>query len=53
MHRAFILNDKTAGEIMTPIEHTKALSAGLTIGQAAAVTAYARLLERRHQFVPS
>ncbi len=36
IHRAFILNDKTAAEIMTPISRVKALSDGLTIKQAAA-----------------
>lgn len=36
IHRVFVLNDKTAGQIMTPIEHTKAISLGSTIAQAAA-----------------
>ncbi len=36
IHRAFILNDKTAGEIMTPLDRVKALGAGLTINQAVA-----------------
>jgi putative hemolysin len=34
IHRAFILNDKTAGEIMTPLVHVKALGADFTIKQA-------------------
>ncbi|NND95917.1 MAG: HlyC/CorC family transporter [Pirellulaceae bacterium] len=36
IHRAFILNDKSAGEIMTPLHHVKALGAGFTINQAIA-----------------
>ncbi len=36
IHRAFILNDKTAGEIMTPLNRVKALGASFTIQQAAA-----------------
>ena len=36
IHRAFILNDKTAGEIMTPLRLVKALGADYTIKQAAA-----------------
>ena len=36
IHRAFILNDKTAAEIMTPVSGVKALSDALTIQQAAA-----------------
>ncbi|MGB0596114.1 MAG: hemolysin family protein [Rubripirellula sp.] len=36
IHRAFILNDKTAGEIMTPLRLVKALGANFTIKQAAA-----------------
>jgi CBS domain containing-hemolysin-like protein len=35
IHRAFVLNDKTAGEIMTPLDRVKALGAGFTIKQAA------------------
>lgn len=35
IHRAFILNDKTAGEIMTPLSLVKALGAAYTIKQAA------------------
>ncbi len=34
IHRVFILNDKTAGEIMTPLGRVKALGAGFTIKQA-------------------
>lgn len=36
IHRVFILNDKTAGEIMTPLSLVKALGADYTIKQAAA-----------------
>ncbi|MDG2221999.1 MAG: CNNM domain-containing protein [Rubripirellula sp.] len=36
IHRAFILNDKTAGEIMTPLRLVKALGANFTIKQAVA-----------------
>lgn len=36
VHRAFVLNDKSAGEIMTPLKHVKAVGAGYTIKQAAA-----------------
>lgn len=36
IHRAFVLNDKTAGEIMTPLNRVKALGAVFTIKQAAA-----------------
>ncbi len=36
IHRAFILNDKTAGEIMTPLDWVKALGADFTIKQAVA-----------------
>jgi CBS domain containing-hemolysin-like protein len=36
VHRAFVLNDKTAGEIMTPLDHVKAVGAGFSIKQAAA-----------------
>ena len=36
IHRVFILNDKTAGEIMTPLDRVKALGASYTIKQAAA-----------------
>jgi CBS domain containing-hemolysin-like protein len=36
IHRAFVLNDKTAGEIMTPLNRVKALGAGFTIQQAVA-----------------
>ena len=36
IHRAFILNDKTAGEIMTPLRLVKALGADYTVKQAAA-----------------
>lgn len=36
IHRAFILNDKTAGEIMTPLDRVKALGAAFTMKQAAA-----------------
>lgn len=35
IHRAFILNDKTAGEIMTPMSRIKALGADFTLAQAA------------------
>jgi CBS domain containing-hemolysin-like protein len=35
IHRAFVLNDKTAGEIMTPLDRVKALGATYTIKQAA------------------
>jgi CBS domain containing-hemolysin-like protein len=35
IHRAFILNDKTAGQIMTPMSRTKALGADFTLAQAA------------------
>lgn len=35
IHRAFILNDKTAGEIMTPLNRVKALGESFTIKQAA------------------
>lgn len=36
IHHAFVLNDKTAGEIMTPIEHVKAMNASMTLNQAIA-----------------
>ena len=36
IHRAFVLNDKTAGEIMTRLERVKALGANYSIRQAAA-----------------
>jgi len=36
IHRVFVLNDKTAGEIMTPADQVKALGAGFTVKQAAA-----------------
>lgn len=36
IHRAFVLNDTTAGEIMTPLNRVKALGAVFTIKQAAA-----------------
>ena len=36
IHRVFVLNDKTAGEIMTPLDRVKALGATFTIAQAAA-----------------
>jgi putative hemolysin len=36
IHRAFILNDKTAGEIMTPLSRTRALGTDFSIQQAAA-----------------
>jgi CBS domain containing-hemolysin-like protein len=36
IHRVFILNDKTAGEIMTPLNRVKALGASFSIKQAAA-----------------
>jgi putative hemolysin len=36
IHRAFVLNDKTAGDIMTPLNRVKALGAVFTIKQAAA-----------------
>ncbi len=36
IHRVFILNDKTAGEIMTPLDRVKALGEVFTIKQAAA-----------------
>lgn len=36
IHRAFVLNDKTAGEIMTPLDHVKALGGSFSIQQAAA-----------------
>lgn len=34
IHRVFVLNDKTAGEIMTPLKWVKALGADFTIKQA-------------------
>lgn len=36
IHRVFVLNDMTAGEIMTPMDHVKALGSGCTLAQAAA-----------------
>ena len=36
IHRAFILNDKSAAEIMTPVNRVQALSDAATINQAAA-----------------
>ena len=36
IHRAFVLNDKTAGEIMTPIEQVKPVGHAFTVQQAAA-----------------
>jgi putative hemolysin len=35
IHRAFMLNDKTAGEIMTPLEYVKALGMSFSVKQAA------------------
>jgi putative hemolysin len=35
IHRVFIMNDKTAGEIMTPLEHVKGIDASYSISQAA------------------
>ncbi|WP_182868187.1 CNNM domain-containing protein [Rhodopirellula sp. JC639] len=35
IHRAFLLNDKTAGQIMTPLEDVKALGEQYSISQAA------------------
>ena len=42
IHRVFVLNDKTAGEIMTPIDHVKAIGASYTIKQAAAAVGNCR-----------
>lgn len=36
IHRVFILNDKTAGEVMTPLDHVKGLGRDFTLAQAAA-----------------
>lgn len=36
IHRVFILNDKTAGQIMTPLDDVKALGAEFTVQQAIA-----------------
>ena len=36
IHRAFVLDDKTAGEIMTPLVRVKAIGAAFTLRQAAA-----------------
>tara|TARA_R110002049_G_scaffold4601_1_gene31648 strand:- start:29951 stop:30916 length:966 start_codon:yes stop_codon:yes gene_type:complete len=36
IHRVFILNDKSAAEIMTPLDRVKALSTALTLQQASA-----------------
>ena len=35
IHRVFIMNDKTAGEIMTPLRHVRGIDASYTISQAA------------------
>ncbi len=39
VHRVFILNDKSAAEIMTPLNHVKAITATSTIKQAASEVA--------------
>lgn len=35
IHRVFIMNNKTAGEIMTPLEHVRGIDASYSISQAA------------------